>query len=627
MGLLSYLPLSGSARQAWHRVSGTDESAAQTIQRHWRGGVSRTFAQAKRLEIEARQRVGTVKHERSWLKCCWYFDFNGICEGKGSRLANLVCAPIVLPLQAAAIYLWPCVKVLGTRIFIAQCANPTDLFTDEEFPPNATSLGEGSEHSDAAWKRAPEMLRRGRANAGIALISDGVSHHDVCQGALGDCWLLAACACLAERGPALLKRLFLTREVDPHGKYRIQLYDDRVADWVTLVVDDWVPCSADGQPLFTKPNGNELWMLLLEKAFAKFCGSYAALDGGFALWALHVMTGDLVFRFSRREPGLKGTWSRVDLGYQESEKNQGDARDYQASLAWRGRLGPKLNAQELYLELSRYHETGAVMGASFSGGREVKDEENLVSGHAYSLLQLREVLGFRLVQVTAPHEMMPCCPSRSINVPPSITTALPVASFPRQLRNPWGSFEYNGDWSDRSEMWDRHPQVQEELWPTRQADLAAHRDDGAFWIPFEYFVERYTSVDVCDASHGLNDLALTYDETLGAPAVVCGCLRGCFEYWFCLQGCVALYAFHESTGETESRRAARCRPPCCASRLHLGQVAALGGSSAKASFTILKEEVWRLKRSQLPAATDAQIDAAVRDWMREFKKEMDTSML
>ena len=125
----------------------------------------------------------------------------------------------------------------------------------------------------------------------------------------------------------------------------------------------------------------------------------------------------------------------------------------------------------------------------------------------------------------------------------------------------------------------------------------------------------------------MNDLALTYDETLGAPAVVCGCLRGCFEYWFCLQGCVALYAFHESTGETETRRAARCRPPCCASRLHLGQVAALGGNSAKASFTILKEEVWRLKRSQLPGATDAQIDAAVRDWMREFKREMDTSML
>ena len=40
---------------------------------------------------------------------------------------------------------------------------------------------------------------------------------------------------------------------------------------------------------------------MLEKAFAKLCGSYAALDGGLTLWALHVMTGDHVFTLSRDE--------------------------------------------------------------------------------------------------------------------------------------------------------------------------------------------------------------------------------------------------------------------------------------------------------------------------------------
>ena len=26
--------------------------------------------------------------------------------------------------------------------------------------------------------------------------------------------------------------------------------------------------------VFAQPNGNELWVLVLEKAFAKYCGSY-----------------------------------------------------------------------------------------------------------------------------------------------------------------------------------------------------------------------------------------------------------------------------------------------------------------------------------------------------------------
>lgn len=42
--------------------------------------------------------------------------------------------------------------------------------------------------------------------------------------------------------------------------------------------------------------GFELWALLLEKAFAKFCGGYAYLDGGRSPWAWHTLTGDNVFR-------------------------------------------------------------------------------------------------------------------------------------------------------------------------------------------------------------------------------------------------------------------------------------------------------------------------------------------
>ena len=40
-----------------------------------------------------------------------------------------------------------------------------------------------------------------------------------------------------------------------------------------VVVDNYIPC-IKGRPVFTKGNGNELWVLVLEKAWAKIHGTY-----------------------------------------------------------------------------------------------------------------------------------------------------------------------------------------------------------------------------------------------------------------------------------------------------------------------------------------------------------------
>ena len=48
-----------------------------------------------------------------------------------------------------------------------------------------------------------------------------------------------------------------------------------------LVLDDYFPCDPmSGKPLFARPQGNELWVLLLEKAWAKINGSYGNIDAG-----------------------------------------------------------------------------------------------------------------------------------------------------------------------------------------------------------------------------------------------------------------------------------------------------------------------------------------------------------
>ena len=52
-----------------------------------------------------------------------------------------------------------------------------------------------------------------------------------------------------------------------------------------------------------------------------------------------------------------------------------------------------------------------------------------------------------------------------------------------KLRNPWGSGEWNGDWSDKSPLWT------DEI--RGQVDFYSDKDDGIFWMDFDDFRSRF----------------------------------------------------------------------------------------------------------------------------------------
>lgn len=81
--------------------------------------------------------------------------------------------------------------------------------------------------------------------------------------------------------PQLVLQIFRDLKVKKNGCYEVILNID--GEWQIVLVDDWIPCTKSSStpiPLFARPSGKELWVILLEKAYAKINGGYLNIVGG-----------------------------------------------------------------------------------------------------------------------------------------------------------------------------------------------------------------------------------------------------------------------------------------------------------------------------------------------------------
>ena len=177
---------------------------------------------------------------------------------------------------------------------IERCAAEGGEWTDDAFPPTNGSFCFPEDWKDKEvpfdqleWVRASKMPSLLDDDGELTLFGEGISPADIKQGALGCCYFLSAISSLAVY-PEKIMDLFLTKEVNEQGVFAVQLY--REGRRIEVVVDNHLP-SRHHEPYFARSHGKQLWVMILEKAYAKLHGNYQAISTGFPSDALTDLSG------------------------------------------------------------------------------------------------------------------------------------------------------------------------------------------------------------------------------------------------------------------------------------------------------------------------------------------------
>ncbi|KAF6739407.1 Calpain-9 [Oryzias melastigma] len=314
-----------------------------------------------------------------------------------------------------------------------ECLQKGVLFEDPDFPAVDSSLFfSQSVPVQIQWKRPKEICQNPK------FIVGGADRTDICQGQLGDCWLLAAIASLTLKKDAMARVVPPDQDFDQNYAWYFSLpgtsamveplTEDQFWQhnkWLDVVVDDRLPTVRDRLIMLHSASNDEFWSALLEKAYAKLHGSYESLKGGSTMEAMEDFTG-------------------------------GVGEVYETKSA----------PNDLFSIMKKALDRGSMMGCSIditsSAESEAKTSTGLVKGHAYSITGLEE-LRFR---------------GQTVKL--------------IRVRNPWGQVEWNGAWSDNSREWDYVDRAD------KDRILQNSLEDGEFWMEFEDFKRNYDKVEICN---------------------------------------------------------------------------------------------------------------------------------
>lgn len=352
-----------------------------------------------------------------------------------------------------------------------------------EYAPSASANDEngGACCSGVVWYRPQEFM-----DAPAYFTHPAGSVGVVREGALRDAWLLGVIAAVALHPDNLIENLFASESLGDfvrYGVFSCRFFKDD--NWVTVTTDTRLPCSAalgvdggDGAASTNASGGvlygssldkNELFIPLLEKAYAKQHGSYEALDagsdGGGSSTSSRVLEAFLDF--------TGGSAHRVNLQHDKFKTNP-DVDDAASAT--------NAAALQLWRQVLRYKRRRSILTAQ------------------------AKQLSFNSMDQTALGLLKNCLYvvqyATEVTLPPATSAASSAPATPAQvlrfvkLQTVWGRGMWKGEWSNDDSKWEEHPQVEHALRSDPASDFSRAGRDGCFWMLWEDFVGAFSELFV-----------------------------------------------------------------------------------------------------------------------------------
>lgn len=318
-------------------------------------------------------------------------------------------------------------------------------FTDESFPPDQRSIitqesvfplteDESEVLQDLDYARISDIYGAKKFKLFEKIAPDVIQ-----QGCLCNSYFLSAISVLAEN-PERIKKCFVSKDINKVGCYATEMYLN--GEKTEIIIDDYIPVYKGTKDVaFSSSTSNDVWVQLLEKAWAKANGGYDKIVFGLSSEVLRAVTGAPTFTFDHDNITLDDLWKSIKDGNREG-----------------------------------YATLCSVDSEKYSYG-----ESDCVSNYSYS------VIGAYKVNTTKGNVKL------------------------IKIRNPWGNFEWKGDWCDSSSLWTRHIKDEVEF---------ESSDKGIFYMSMEDYLSNFNATVICKINDNFEYTRYEVKQDIGGHTVL-----------------------------------------------------------------------------------------------------------